>query len=444
MCELLGLSEDDVTRDPAADAGVLCAREALELRGRAEDSNAIGAPGLVDANVETLVRLASARESVTRWGDYDSYMEDGGPAVAAVLDEYTQAELSATQFDTYARCPARLFYSHVLRIGGQEELEPDIAPNVRGIVLHGILEKFFSRGGPGVGVDEYDGPNGRARMLECARMEFEALDEQYPNLYWEEEKRALVLGLDDPDGPQGLLAGFLAAEDAQRGITFEGGYTRGRYNEVAFGASERDDARVRLDAHVIPRASGDGDIRIKGYVDRVDADAETGRFVVFDYKTGSNPGARDALNGHSFQLAIYMDALAGREGLASPAGGVFYSVQDPTKVRRKDPIARRDLAKGRATAGMLGDDAFAQFRQVTRERVQEIEEHIRHGRFPVTARTPTQARCPTCDYRDVCRVRPSRRRRMTTAQPHYDPRPFEPAAPVEPRESPSRPDAEAS
>jgi RecB family exonuclease len=426
VCALLDLSDDDVAEDPTADAGVLCAREALERGGRAADPRAVDAPGLVRANVDTLVRLAAARESVTRWSEYDNYMADGNAAVAAVLDGYTREELSATQFDTYARCPARLFYSHLLRLGGQEELEPDIAPNVRGIVIHGILEKFFSRGGPGIGVDDYDGPNARARMLECARQEFEALDEQYPNLYWEEEKRALVQGLDNPATPQGLLAGFLAAEDAQRGITFEGGYTRGRYNEVAFGSSEREDARVRLDAHVIPRASGDGDIRLKGYVDRVDADAETGRFVVFDYKTGSNPAAREALDGHSFQLAIYMDALAGREGLSTPAGGVFYSVKEPTDVRRKDPIARADLAKGRATAGMLGDEEFEQFRQVTRERVQEIEEHMRHGRFPVTARTPQQAGCGMCDYRDICRVRPSRRRGMTTEQPHYDPRPFEP------------------
>ncbi len=435
----LGLSEDDIVRDPTANAGVLCAREALASSGRAED---VSASDLGRGNVDALVRLAAARESVTRWSEYDTYLAGSHPAVMTALDEFTSGELSATQFDTYAKCPARLFYSHVLRIGGQDEVEPDIAPNVRGIVIHGIFEKFFSRGGPGLGVDDWDGADARQRMLACARQEFDALDERYPNLYWEEEKRALTLGLDDPDGPQGLLASFLRAEHDQKGVEFQGGYARGRYNEVAFGDTGREDARVRLDAHVIPRADGDGDIHIKGYVDRVDVDEETGRFVVFDYKTGRNPTARDALGGSNFQLAIYMEALAGREGFSSPAGGTFYSVQDPTDVKRRDPLARGDLTKvERKSAGLLDDDAFTRFREITRERVQEIEAHMRHGRFPVTAKSEDDAGCLYCEYRDACRMRPSRQRRMVTDQPYYDPQPFDALDPAAPADRSSREDS---
>jgi ATP-dependent helicase/DNAse subunit B len=264
-------------------------------------------------------------------------------------------------------------------------------------------------------------------MEACARQVFGAYDGQYPNLYWEEEKRALVLGLDDADGPQGLLAGFLAAEEEERGVAFDGSYSRGRYNEVAFGSVDRKDARVRLAAHVIPRLDGEGDIRIKGYVDRVDVDEETGRFVVFDYKTGVAPRARDALDGMSFQLAIYMDALSGQKGLSRPAGGVFYAVQHPTKVSRREPLARRDFTRDikRSPPGVLDEEAFERFREFTRDRVREVESHMRHGRFPVTSLTPEKAGCTTCDYRDICRVRPSRERRMDSDQPRYRPEPFE-------------------
>ncbi len=149
--------------------------------------------------------------------------------------------------------------------------------------------------------------------------------------------------------------------------------------------------------------------------------------MVFDYKSGFTPPASDALGGLSFQLAIYMDALAGQhEGLSRPAGGVFYSVQEPTDVRRRGPLAQVDLAnyKGRKPQGLLDEDAFTRFRQVTRDRVREIDSHMRHGRFPVTRLKPDRAGCGTCDYRDICRLRPARQRRMKAEQPHYNPKPF--------------------
>ncbi|MAF12713.1 hypothetical protein CMK11_19870 [Candidatus Poribacteria bacterium] len=427
VCSALGLSDDDVTVDPTADAGPACAREVLALGGRAWDASGIELPGLPHGNVATLVRAAASRESLTRWGEYDACVPTDRPAIAAHLDAFTRAELSATLFDTYARCPAKLFYGRVLRIGRPEALEADIAPNVRGIVIHGILEQFFSTGGAGLDVGDWAGDNARRRMLECARRTFGEYDAQYASLYWEEEKRALVAGLDDPESPQGLLAAFLVAEDDETGIGFAGEYSRGRYNEVAFGEPGGRKAAVELAAHSIPRLDGDGDIVLRGRVDRVDVDAETGRFVVFDYKSGFTPPASDALGGLSFQLAIYMDALADQhEGLSRPAGGVFYSVQEPTDVRRRAPLAQVDLAKytGRKPQGLLDEDAFARFRQVTRDRVREIESHMRHGRFPVTRLKPDRAGCGTCDYRDICRLRPARQRRMKTEQPHYDPKSF--------------------
>lgn len=426
VCAALGLSDEDVDVDPAADAGVMCAREALALSGRGGDVAARHLPELPHRNVDLLVRVAAARESVARWSDYDTYLPSSNARVNERLSEFTRGELSATQFDTYAKCPAKLFYAHVLRIGAAEAQEPDVAANVRGIVIHSILEKFFSRGGSASDDGDWVGVTARGRMLACARRAFEDYDAQYPNLYWEEEKRALVQGLDDTEAPQGLLAGFLAAEEDESGVAFEGGYSRGRFNEVAFGSGDRKDARVRLPAYVIPRLDGDGDIHIKGYVDRVDVDEETGRYVVFDYKTGAAPRARDALDGLNFQLAIYMDALSEREGFSRPAGGVFYSVQRPTDVKRREPLARRQLARNfrGSPPGLLDDDAFDRFRELTRDRVREVESHMRHGRFPVTSLKPEKAGCPRCDYRDICRLRAARQRRMATDQPQYRPEPF--------------------
>jgi RecB family exonuclease len=427
VCAILGLGDDDLSADPTADAGPMCVREALALCGQFSDTSDVDRLALPHGNVAALVEQAASRESVTRWGEHDTYLPTDRPAIAERLSAFTGGELSATHFDTYARCPARLFYGRVLSIGRPDTVEADVAPNVRGILIHAILERFFSSGGAGLDARDWAGPNARARMRECAERAFEEYDAQYPNLYWAEEKRALVQGLDDPDSPQGLLAAFLVAEDEEAGVGFEGEYSRGRYNEVAFGAPGGKRAAVELAAHAIPRLDADGHISLKGRVDRVDVDEATGRFVVFDYKSGFTPPAREALGGMSFQLAIYMDALAEQhEGVSRPAGGVFYSLRDPMDVRRQAPLARSDLAtySGRKPQGLLDEDAFAKFREVTRDRVREIESHMRHGRFPVTSLTPDKAGCGTCDYRDICRVRASRRRRMETDQPHYSPEPF--------------------
>jgi ATP-dependent helicase/DNAse subunit B len=70
------------------------------------------------------------------------------------------------------------------------------------------------------------------------------------------------------------------------------------------------------------RSDGD-EFRVRGFIDRVDRDAD-GRLRIIDYKSGSTPiSGRDLAEGRRVQIALY--ALAARDALAlGDIGDGFY------------------------------------------------------------------------------------------------------------------------
>jgi len=160
--------------------------------------------------------------------------------------------------------------------------------------------------------------------------------------------------------------------------------------ELRFGFEDDDDPSASLP----PLELGD-DVRVRGIVDRVDADAD-GRAVVRDYKSGgARPeyqGARWALD-RQLQVALYM--LVVRELLGLKPVASFYQ-----------PLGGRDLrARGVFLDGAgVGDSVVAndardqddldEVLEDARMRAVALAERLRRGELEP---------CPTTCWRDGCR-----------------------------------------
>ena len=117
----------------------------------------------------------------------------------------------------------------------------------------------------------------------------------------------------------------------------------------------------------VARISQDGEIRISGFVDRVDGWVKDGKLYlrVVDYKTGRKKfDFTDIANGLGLQMLIYLFALerGGKEkfgGDIAPAGVLYVPARDVTVRGRRDlpgEERRRMVAKELRRSGVVLDD----------------------------------------------------------------------------------------
>jgi hypothetical protein len=160
-----------------------------------------------------------------------------------------------------------------------------------------------------------------------------------------------------------------------------------------------------LTIHLGPDCS----IRLSGKIDRVDR-IDGDHYVVYDYKTGSVPKAKEILSGKkSLQLLLYVWAL--REGLGleedQVVGAAYYVPASPKNYSdgrniglwRKDWADRLGISK--QAKGRLDESKWDEVEQAVKQLVTDHLKRAREGKFPAS---PTWD-CPNfCEHRRVCRV----------------------------------------
>ncbi len=204
-----------------------------------------------------------------------------------------------------------------------------------------------------------------------------------------DEARALFAGVADP-----LLARLPDADAALERTRLFGSAISTGVVDVVLGleASRPADVRERWLEH---RMEGDftlGDpsgrrVSLKGVADRIDL-LDGRRLRVIDYKTGSAPDPRRAL-----QVPIY--ALCASELLNRRDGGTW-DVEDAAYVaftgKRTLVAVTKPSAGGSETAAVLA---------AARERLFDVVDGIARGEFPPQPHDP--AICRYCAYAAVCR-----------------------------------------
>jgi len=293
-----------------------------------------------------------------------------GAAAQAALRQ--REVLSAGGLEKYARCPVRWLVESELR---PDAFEPDPDAIARGSCVHRVLERVLGR---------LAWPLTSAALEDAGALVREVVAE---------EAARLVLGRGA--AAQAAAAHEIAA-DVLRLLAHEaqaGGGFAPTELELGFGMDE---------AGLPPLALGEGALRLRGVIDRVDLDA-AGRALVRDYKSGK-PGrgwpvarwrAEDQL-----QVALYMVAV--RELLRrEPVGGVYQPL-------RGEDLRARGLVSEDADVGELAFDTDRRSREeldaeldAAAARACELAARLRGGEL---CATPETCSPNGCAYPGICRA----------------------------------------
>lgn len=293
-----------------------------------------------------------------------------GPDAQAALRQ--REVLSAGGLEAYARCPVKWLVEREL---APDRFEPDPGAIARGSCVHRVLERVLAR------LDWPLTPDvlGAAQTL-------------VPEIVAEEAAR-VVLGRGA--AAQAAAAHEIAA-DVLRLLEHEaasGGAFAPAHLELAFGMGE--DATPAL-------VLGDGAVRLRGVIDRVDLDA-AGRALVRDYKSGRKqdgwPVARWRAE-DQLQVALYMVAvreLLGRE----PVGGVYQPL-------RGEDLRARGIVREDADTGTAVHDRDRRPREqleaeldAAAARACELAARLRAGELQATPETCSPSGCA---YPGICRA----------------------------------------
>lgn len=252
--------------------------------------------------------LARAIESVHARASHAFTEWDGFLGADERLDLSAGDVASPTGLEKWSKCGFQYALDRVLRIAPTREPESALrmSPLERGSLIHGLLEQFFRDRGPGKAPDDGWSADDREylrKLADAACQEAENAGIVGKPLLWRLTRQQILRELDallsiDEERRRTLRATFAAAE-------------------FAFGNDEREPVSVPF---------GNGALRFRGRIDRVDR-CDDGSVIVYDYKTGSDFGARKLDenpldNGRRLQLPVY--ALAAMQHLDAPAARAAY------------------------------------------------------------------------------------------------------------------------
>ncbi len=373
-----------------------------------------------------LLELEGLRKSGTGFSPYE-----GALASPDNLEPNAHTHYAVTQLEDYANCPLGYFFRYILKLTPVEEIIDDFKPPERGSLLHKILENFYR-----IRIEKYSNNPTQIRvtpenleeasglMLDCAKRVLHGFKTKYDNLFWENEKQNLLTGLCPQDNPQpqGILRAFLEHE-AQSPDKLTP-----RYVEFRFG-QDADIPALKLDG-----------ISLKGRVDRIDLAVDEGVFMVYDYKFGSAPSGLLIKQGLSFQLPVYMLAVADflkTDNCKIGAGG-YYQIKSANEIGKVNYFGKEDIRAQSAkdlsglksimsrqrSFGFLADDEFTDQIKQVRASLAHIHQLITSGRFHPPLGDEDILSCSFCDYARICRMNTVRLAKMYAGlddREHYKP-----------------------
>lgn len=235
---------------------------------------------------------------------------------------------SASRLETFGACPFAFFAAYALALEPRLPTQAGYAARQLGTMLHAVLETLFRRAADPTDLDTL-----LAALPNIAREVFAAAPERYgfrPTAVWQRQQAELERVLTD------TVRALHDASAGWRPIRFE----------LVFG-------KENIPALVLHGAQGE--IRLRGYIDRVDVN-DAGELRVVDYKTGSSPISKNDLDeGRRLQLALY--ALAARDALriGKPVAGAYWHIRaaKPSSLKLEKYPGGIDAAFEKASAHAL-------------------------------------------------------------------------------------------
>lgn len=298
-----------------------------------------------------------SRRFAGEWGE--SYL--AGPVTSA---------LSATQLETYARCPALYFFSQRLNLRPRE-LADDKYPLIFGQATHLALESYFKELAKRAARPDPDTMIGELAdaFRAAVRQVSPGLDETHPLFIILRENFARI-------------SRFVPALE-EKLATVAGQLVPASFEE-----------EFRIDL---------GDVTLKGKIDRVDRRAD-GALLVLDYKTGSVDFTPDHINqGTHFQALLYL--VAAEKIFRAPCVGIVFYDLKKGEARRGvfiEELVQKEAKKAVTRGHVLPAAAYEALRDQGMARLREIAQKLAAGSFAPAA---SPEACIVCDYATLCRKR---------------------------------------
>lgn len=309
---------------------------------------------------------------------------------------------SPTQLEEFAKCPWAFFSKRLLRIEQREDPDDELAPSVRGTVLHDALHRFYDaaralRGGPVFLVpDDADWALPLLDDAVAAAMDAEGARGWlgHPSLHDARRAELARIGRDFLQWEMQLHHDMTDPKTRKRNAPAMI-RTGVEAHEVAFDEMVYEHEGIR--------------IRYRGTIDRVEVSVDEripeARFVAAaDYKTtkSSTPGKGDRAawdDGVVLQVPLYAYALSHLRPSEELARIGYLIVKKPELVQALE-LYRYDR-KQQAVESQ--DDAQDRWREALGAAIGHVR-RARAGEFP--ADPPPSCGCPPwCHAREICRVK---------------------------------------
>lgn len=195
---------------------------------------------------------------------------------------------SASKLESYGTCPFEFFVAYALELEPRQEPEEGFDVRALGSMLHKILEDFY----------------GGTDLRSAAEAVFATAPQDYgfrPTPLWELQKAELLKRLEE------TVAALAEVSQGYKPLALEAKFGMGRPSLV-----------LQTEA---------GDVRLHGYIDRIDA-AEDGTLRVIDYKSGgATISAAHLREGRRLQLPVYALAAQKALGLGQVTSGFYWHIQ---------------------------------------------------------------------------------------------------------------------
>lgn len=293
--------------------------------------------------------------------------------VSALKEQMENHIFSATQLEEFGKCPFAYFCRYILGIEPPDEITPEILAKDKGTLIHESLEQFFITYRD-IYINSLSNselkPKWRSHIADIVNAAFdnnkELLKENNLDLIDHLRIRTITLLTSVLESEWGYLKNV-----PQRPAHFE----------MAFNETLVED------------------IKIRGFIDRVDLDDST--FTVIDYKTGAIGNVETNIRkGIHLQLPIYTE-IAKRKLNKEPSGAFLYSIREQ---RRKNGLVRGEfkahsIGKNKPVRYTFDEEKWEELISLGIQKAREHVEKIRNGCFE-----GEPEKCESyCNWKDVCR-----------------------------------------
>ena len=348
--------------------------------------------------------VEKARQNKFSMGRYDGVL-DSDVTGAWIEQQYPDGRMrmSISRLDTFATSPHEYFFKYVLRLEPLHEYQDDAESNIKGSLLHHILEEFYSEteqeGAPVWPADDEDAAvrrmnRIRRRLVEVYRHQLGNPESPFPGILEQNLERVTRWFLENEIA--GAATFILEMDDARPAVfSPESGYSM--EHKWSFDKE--------LDG--VP-------VSFRGKIDRIDLTADGRKALIYDYKSGKSGIKKysSIVKGNSYQLPLYAIYLIENgitefvtgyyilpiNGKRKDAGCDFSlgsaELIDDSHLNKKDGNRRKDKVQFKPSHEMK---AFME--AIEKLRIEWIVKAIREGLF----HTSLTGNPPWSDFRHINR-----------------------------------------